>query len=108
MTTSRAPAGTALSVFFPPGQRTSIASARLAGHSSGPAVSISLEPEAPAGVLTDLIRGNIEEVLAQEHVLIAVSVEVAHAHAKGRRPLGFCRQLVSFEMIAAVQEYHRS
>ena len=48
-----------------------------------------------------------EEILREEHILLAVPVKVGNADAERRRELRLDRQRARLEVIATVQEHHR-
>src|SRR6185503_17862947 len=68
--------------------------------------TISFQPQSPARIVARCLRIDVEKVLAQEQVFIAVAVYVTDADTKGGSKLRFGGQGTSLEVIAAIEEEH--
>ena len=76
-------------------------------HAREPASPVAEQQHTLAGIHPVILHSHRKKVLAEEHVLISVAVEVGHGRAVDRRELRLDRQRPGFKCPGAIEQQHR-
>ena len=76
-------------------------------HAREPARPVAEQQHTLAGIHPVILHSHRKKVLAEEHVLVSVAVEVGHGRAVDRRELRLDRQRPGFKCPGAIEQQHR-